>query len=105
MRCCFVLHLRPDRVDEYVRRHRSVWPEMLEALRASGWSNYSLFVQPGGLLVGYFECDDFQSAHAAMQATEINRCWQESMADFFVDTDARPPDDAMVLLAEIFHLE
>lgn len=28
---CFTLQLRPDRIDEYVRRHTPVWPEMLEA--------------------------------------------------------------------------
>lgn len=105
VRCCFVLHLRPDRVDEYIDRHRSVWPEMLDALRASGWSNYSLFVEPGGLLVGYVDCDDFAAARAAMGATEVNRRWQESMAEFFVDTRDQAPDEAMVPLAEIFHLD
>jgi L-rhamnose mutarotase len=32
--------------------HVQVWPEMLEALRQSGWRNYSLFLRPDGLLVG-----------------------------------------------------
>jgi len=43
-RICFRLHIRPERRDEYVRRHREVWPDMLEALRRTGWRNYSLFL-------------------------------------------------------------
>ncbi len=35
-RYCFQLHVRPDRIDEYVERHRAVWPEMLAALRDTG---------------------------------------------------------------------
>ena len=45
MRYCFCLQVRPDRLDEYVERHRRVWPEMLHALRDSGWHNYSLFLR------------------------------------------------------------
>src|SRR5712692_8499513 len=39
----FVLRVKPDRVDEYVRADREVWPEMLEALRAAGIRNYTIF--------------------------------------------------------------
>ncbi|MDQ4051378.1 MAG: L-rhamnose mutarotase, partial [Actinomycetota bacterium] len=27
MRYCFNLQVRPDRIEEYVERHRAVWPE------------------------------------------------------------------------------
>ena len=45
-RVCFLLHLKPDRVDDYLAAHQHVWPEMLEALSGAGWRNYSLFVKP-----------------------------------------------------------
>lgn len=65
-RICFLLRVKPDRLDEYKLRHRSVWPEMLEALRQTGWSNYSLFLRDDGVLVGYLETEDFESARAGM---------------------------------------
>ena len=58
-RVCFLLRVRPDRLDEYRARHRAVWPEMLDALARAGWRNYSLFLRDDGLLVGYLETDDF----------------------------------------------
>ena len=65
-RICFVLQVRPERLDEYKARHRRVWPEMLAALRETGWNNYSLFLRPDGLLVGYLETEDFERARAGM---------------------------------------
>jgi L-rhamnose mutarotase len=59
-RVCFVLQVKPERLREYKERHRTVWPEMLAALRESGWSNYSLFLRPDGMLVGYLETEDFE---------------------------------------------
>ena len=43
-RVCFRLQVKADRLEEYRGRHQAVWPEMLEALTASGWQNYSLFL-------------------------------------------------------------
>lgn len=105
MRYCFNLQVRPDRLAEYVERHRAVWPEMLDALKQSGWHNYSLFLRDDGLLVGYVESDDLTSAQAAMAATEVNARWQAEMSEFFVGIDGRPPDESLVLLTEVFHLE
>ncbi|GAA3041133.1 L-rhamnose mutarotase [Streptosporangium longisporum] len=102
-RVCFLLKVRPERLEEYRERHRAVWPEMLEALRATGWRNYSLFLREDGLLVGYLETEDFEAARAAMAATEVNARWQAEMAPFFESLDGRP-DEGMVSLEEVFHL-
>src|SRR4051794_25431881 len=61
-RVCFLLRVRPDRLDEYKAAHRNVWPEMRDALSRHGWHNYSLFLAEDGLLVGYVETDDFARA-------------------------------------------
>jgi L-rhamnose mutarotase len=44
-RICFTLQVRPERLEEYRRRHAAVWPEMLTALRDTGWHDYSLFLR------------------------------------------------------------
>ena len=103
-RVCFLLQVRPDRVDEYRERHRAVWPEMRQALRDAGWRNYSLFLRGDGLLVGYLECEDFAAARAAMDATEINARWQAEMGDLFEDLGGQRPDERMQPLEEVFHL-
>ncbi|MFI6652970.1 L-rhamnose mutarotase [Streptomyces sp. NPDC050529] len=101
-RVCFLLNVRKDRIAEYRERHAAVWPDMLDALSAAGWHNYSLFLREDGLLVGYLETADFDAAREAMAATEVNERWQRDMADFFEQSEAA--DEAMVPLTEVFHL-
>jgi L-rhamnose mutarotase len=92
-------------LEEYRRRHEQVWPDMLAALRAAGWHDYSLFLRDDGLLVGCLLTDDLAAAQAAMDATEVNRRWQAEMAPFFADLPSGRPDTGMTVLDEIFHLE
>ena len=104
-RYCFTLHVRPDCLAEYRERHAAVWPDMLRALRETGWRNYSLFARPDGLLVGYVEADDLDAAQRAMAMTEVNARWQAQMSRFFTGLGGRPPDEGFVLLEEVFNLE
>src|SRR3954454_10636435 len=104
MRYCFHLQVRPERMAEYVERHQAVWPEMQDALRATGWRNYSLFLRSDGLLIGYVESDDLAASQAAMAQTDVNARWQAEMAEFFTGIDGRAPDEGLQLLTEVFHL-
>lgn len=104
-RVCFVLRVKPGRLAEYKERHRTVWPEMLGALRDTGWRNYSLFLRDDGLLVGYLETEDFAAARAGMAVREVNERWQRDMAPYFESETALAPDRQMAPLEEVFHLD
>jgi L-rhamnose mutarotase len=101
---CFQLRINPAKAEEYKSRHAHVWPDMLDALRETGWHNYSLFLAPGGVLIGYLECEDFDRSRELMAATEVNARWQASMGEFFVGLEGAPDED-MRPLEEVFHLE
>ncbi|MDB5937371.1 MAG: rhaM [Massilia sp.] len=103
-RVCFLLRVRPDRLDDYKARHQAVWDEMLDALGRTGWRNYSLFLRDDGLLVGYLETHDFAAAQRAMEATDVNARWQASMAPFFELPGGERPDTGLERLEEVFHL-
>jgi L-rhamnose mutarotase len=105
VRVCFQLQVKADRLEEYRERHAAVWPEMLRALADTGWHNYSLFLRPDGLLIGYVETPSLAGAQAGMAATEVNARWQAEMADFFEDLEGQAPDEGFLVLDEIFHLE
>jgi L-rhamnose mutarotase len=102
----FVLKVKQDRIEEYKRHHERVWPEMLQALRETGWHNYSLFMRDDGLLFGYFETpDSLQAAQALMLEKEVNTRWQEFMAPYFESPNNSRPDEMFVELTEVFHLD
>ncbi len=100
-RSAFVLKVRPERIDEYVEAHREVWPELLDALRAAGIRNYSIF-RAGNEMFGYFECDDLEAAGRYLDAQDVNSRWQDHMAELL---EERVPDSGPPPLQEVFRLD
>jgi L-rhamnose mutarotase len=100
-RSAFVLHVRPDKIDEYVEAHRAVWPDMLQALRDAGIRNYSIF-REGNRVFGYFEADDLGLAARHLATQEVCTRWQDAMADLL---EERVPDAGAPALEEIFRLD
>lgn len=102
----FLLKVKEDKIAEYKERHAAVWPDMLEALRRTGWHNYTIFMREDGLLFGYFEAEEsFAASLAGMSKEEVNGRWQESMAPFFEDMGGAHADESMIELEEVFHLD
>jgi len=100
-RAAFVLRVRPDKVEEYVRAHRNVWPEMLDALRAAGIRNYTIF-RDGSRIFGYFEADDLAAAERCLAQQDVSTRWQDAMADLL---EQRVPDRGPPVLDEVFRLD
>ena len=102
----FLLKVKEDRIEEYKKHHESVWPEMLDALRRTGWHNYSLFMRDDGLLFGYFETPGrFQAALDDMSKEEVNARWQDLMAPYFENLGDAHADESMLQLEQVFHLD
>jgi L-rhamnose mutarotase len=100
-RAGFVLRVRPDRIDEYVEAHSSVWPEMRNALRVAGIRNYTIF-RAGTQVFGYFEADDLDAAERYLAAQEVCTRWQNEMAELL---EERVPDGGPPALEQIFRLD
>jgi L-rhamnose mutarotase len=100
-RTAFVLRVRPDKIEEYIRAHRHVWPEMLDALRAAGIRNYTIF-RNGDRMFGYFEADDLAAAGHHLAQQDVSTRWQDAMAELL---ESRVPDGGPPALEEIFRLD
>ena len=102
----FLLKVKEDRIEEYREHHRNVSRDMLDARRRHGWRNYSLFMRPDGMMFGYVEVtESFQSALDGMAGEDANSRWQALMEPFFDAPDGGRPDENMVQLVEVFHLD
>ncbi len=102
-RIAFVMRVRPGQEDEYRRRHRAVWPEMLDALTMAGCSNYSIFVR-GRDLFAYMEVADFDRMRRELAAGEASRRWEEHMAPV-MERAILPETGFHEVLPEVFHLD
>jgi L-rhamnose mutarotase len=99
----FVMRLLPGQEAEYRRRHAAVWPEMLDALRAAGAHNYTIYLR-GDDLFGYLEVEDLARFQRDMAASEVNARWQQDMAPL-IDPLTDPATGFHRRLDEVFHLD
>jgi L-rhamnose mutarotase len=102
-RIAFTMRIRPGTQEEYRRRHRQVWPELLADLKRAGCQNYSLYLRDTELFA-YMEVDDFQRFLALMTTSQASERWEAQMDDILIRaTEAAtgfPP-----VLEEVFHLD
>ncbi len=99
----FTMRLLPGEEAEYRRRHAEVWPEMLDALKAAGVRDYSIFLR-GDDLFAYLEVEDFARFRERMAAAEVNDRWQAEMTEL-IDPLTDPATGFHQRLEEIFHLD
>ncbi len=101
-RHAFKMRLNPGMEAEYTRRHDEIWPELVQLLKDSGISNYSIHLdRETNTLFGYLErredhgMDDLPN-HPVMQR------WWAYMGDIM----ATNPDGSPVAipLTETFYL-
>lgn len=102
----FLLKVKETMMEEYKKHHENVWPEMLDALKRTGWHNYTLFIRDDGLIFGYFETPvDFQTALDKVAQEEVNARWNAFMEPYFENLSGQLVDESMIELKEYFHLD
>jgi L-rhamnose mutarotase len=97
------MKLKPEFRDEYIKRHKEVWPAIVELIRKSGISDYSIFLdEETDILFGVQKIDGDVSSQE-LGEREIQQKWWEYMSDI-MDTN---PDfsPVTVFLEEVFHLD
>lgn len=67
-RICWTLRVKPDRVKDYRESHATIPDYYREALTEAGWNNYSIYLMPDGLVIGYLETEDWDKARQTMLA-------------------------------------
>lgn len=103
-----VLGLRQDRVDEYKRLHKAVWPEVLALISESNIRNYTIFLkEPENLLFGYWEYhgSDYDGDMRKMAANEKNQEWWSHCIPCQVPLETRKQGEWWATMEDVFHLD
>ena len=102
MRVCFHLRVRVEKLEEYKRIHRAVWPEMLAALQRAGIWGYSIYLWRDGHEFGVLECDDWGEVRRKLAGEEVVGRWEAFMAGYLeTPVGVEGPE----LLEEVFRME
>jgi L-rhamnose mutarotase len=100
-RRAFTLRLKPGALDEYVRQHDAIWPDLVAELRGQGVRSLTIFERDGDLFV-FCEATDYEAMDRVWDS-DVHGRWAGVMAPL-IGVDAAGRVDA-VPLAEIWHLD
>ena len=91
-------------LDEYIRRHNEIWPELKDLLKEAGIANYTIW-NVGSDLFGHFECEKGVAFAEKTQAqSEIVDRWNEYMKDVMV-MEMDSVTGAQPKLRQVFRLD
>ncbi len=88
-------------LEEYIRRHDEIWPEMTAVLNEAGVHNYTIW-SVGGELFGYYECDSIERAAKVQAQSAVVTRWNEYMKDVMI-MEFDPKTGTSVLLKQVFY--
>ena len=99
----FVMQLKPGFEAEYKKRHDEIWPELVQALKGAGISDYSIYLEESSqrLFAVLWRGD----SHGMDELPEkpIVRRWWDYMADIMeTEPDNTPATTPLKLM---FHLD
>ena len=100
MRYTWKARVLPGKLNEYIRRHDEIWPEMTEVLNQAGIHNYTIWNLRDELF-GYYECDDLDYALRVQAESPVVARWNESMEGIMV-MDADPVTGELNVPRQVF---
>jgi len=101
-RVAFKMQLFAGKKEEYKKRHDEIWPELVSLLKATGISEYSIFLdETTNSLFGVLKAEDTTAldnlpSHAVMQK------WWKYMGDIMESNPDNSP--VSIPLNEVFYL-
>lgn len=90
----------PGKLQEYVRRHDEIWPEMTAVLNEAGIRNYTIWTT-GEELFGYYECDSVEHAAKVQATSPVVDKWNEYMKEVMA-MEIDPDTGTAVQLRQVF---
>ena len=102
-RVAFKMKLKPGFKDEYIKRHDEVWPGIVELIRRSGISDYSIFLDDETNILFAVQKVSSEASSQDLGAVEIQQKWWDYMSDIM---EANPDNSPVtVRLDEVFHMD
>lgn len=99
----FKMQLKPGNTAEYEKRHDEIWPELAEAIRDAGISDYSIFLDEETLTLFAIQKQSDPDKPAELPNHPAVRKWWDHMAPLM---DVNPDNSPVCTeLRRVFHLD
>ena len=98
-RMCSTFRLKPENVQEYIRLHQQVWPELVEVYRKAGITQISCFLNGCDVIVySEYEMEAYRRKKESLSRNLVELRWQVLMRTL------RDPDSQALRFEEMFHM-
>ena len=99
----FKMKLKPGCKEEYRKRHNEIWPELVELIRSTGVSDYSIFLDETTNILFAVQKQGGDASSQDLGNNPVVKKWWAYMADI-METN---PDNSPVTipLDEVFYLK
>ncbi|MBD8489744.1 L-rhamnose mutarotase [Echinicola sp. CAU 1574] len=98
----FRMKLLPGHEEEYEKRHREIWPELVQLLKDNGVVDYSIYLDKATSSLFAVQTISGDSSSQDLGSTEIVQKWWAYMADIMETHPDNSP--VSVPLKEVFTL-
>jgi L-rhamnose mutarotase len=101
-----LLKVKPEKIEEYVRYHAAVWPEVLKTIHDCNIRNYSIFLKDDQLFA-YFEYigSNYEADMRKMAADPKTQEWWAIMEPMQSPIPTRAPGEWWAKMKEVFHTD
>jgi len=101
-----IIGVNPQKLEEYKKYHRAVWPEVLDMIKKCNIRNFSIF-HKDNLLFSYFEYtgDDYAADMAKMAADPKTQEWWAIMESMQDPVPTRTEGEWWANMEEVFHVD
>jgi L-rhamnose mutarotase len=106
-RVSFLMRVKDGYRDEYIRRHREVWPDVLAEQQRAGIKKMAIYIKDSELFL-YMEVDDYAKAVRILSQSPAALSWEEYMAPIMENMNGNGFDAANAYppsLHEVFFWE
>jgi L-rhamnose mutarotase len=84
---CEIMKLKPENVKDYIDLHDNTWPELVKALRESGFLEEYIYILDNLVMV-VMKCENFENSRQKLAATDIFKKWTSLVRDMLVGDEA-----------------
>ena len=101
-----IIKVRPEKLEEYMRLHANIWPDVLNLLKKADLGNISIY-HKDGYLFEYLEYSgtDFETDIANLLANPVYKKWLKVCDACQQPLDTRAKGEWWAKMEEIFHCD
>jgi L-rhamnose mutarotase len=83
---CELMKLKPKHVKEYVEMHENTWPELIQAIRESGFIEEYIYMLDNLVMV-IMKCEDFDRSRKSLFQKPVFQRWTTKVQSMLMEDE------------------